>query len=1460
MSTHRTVLVIANPTESDRNYKLQLQQDSTIAYHILTESFNSTALALPQFQQIDGILLELHFPHTDNASLLRQLKEQMGDRCPPIVVIDSDNATLAVQALKNGAADYLVKDRMTPDDLRLAMRSAIDNAELRKALHSSQEQFQTSVETMLDCFGIFSAVRGESGQIIDFRIDYLNESACENNRMSKAQQIGRSLCELLPGHRDSGLFDEYCRVVETAEPLIKDAFIYAETDGEQHLIRAFDIRASRLNDGFVASWRDVSDRKHMEMELSRTITELQRQEVEIQQLNRDLTNRVDELQSLFDIIPVGIAIATDPSCAQMQHNAYLRELLGVDSGCNISKSAPASEQPLYRVLQNGQEIPVENLPMQMAARLGVAVQDAEFDILLPDGTVHQLLSYASPLRDEQNQVRGVIGAFLDITKRNQDAMALRASQQRYRELAEAMPQMVWMADASGAVHYWNQRWYEYTGLNEAESLGLAGVSTVHPDDRDRTLTRWGEAIASGASFEIEYRIRNNEGEYHWFICRAVPTCDPQNQITGWIGTITNIDTIKRSEALVQQSEQQLQRQLAEIEAIYQSAPIGLNVLDPDLRFVRINQRLADINGLPIEAHIGRKIRELFPDLANTLERLLQPILKTGEPLLNVEIRGETPAQPGVQRTWLEHFLPLRAGDQVIGISTVCEEITERIQMEAALKASEERFRQMADNAPVMIWVTDPAGYCTYLNYGWCDFTGQTETTGLGFGWLDAVHPEDGESSRKSFLSSVHRQETFRLEYRLRRKDGEYRWVIGAASPWFNDNGELKGFIGSVIDISDRKQAEQALTVNEARLRAFVDANVIGILYGDIHGGIYKANNELLRIIGYTREDLQTGQLRWIDITPFEYLPLDEKGILEAQASGACTPYEKEYIRKDGSRVPVLIGYSLVGDTREDTVVFVLDLSDRKQAEAALRLSEERYRTLFESMDEGFCVIEVLFDQNQHPIDYRFVETNPAFERQTGFINVQGKRMRELVPNHEDYWFEVYANVLQTGIPSRFESRAEAMHRWYDLFAFRIGSPGSYRVAVLFNDISDRKQAEQEREKLLVEEKLARAEAEHANRIKDEFLAVLSHELRSPLNPILGWSRLLQTRKLTEAKTTAALATIERSAKVQAQLIDDLLDVAKILRGKLSLNQVSVNLAVVVEAAIETVRTTADAKAISLNLILLDVGHVLGDAARLQQIVWNLLSNAIKFTPDGGQVGIQINQVGSQAQIIVSDTGRGITPDFLPYIFESFRQEDASITRTYGGLGLGLAIARQLVEAHSGVISAHSAGEGLGATFVVQLPLLDASPVLLPSDHVLPQEFDLTGIRVLAVDDDPDARELLTVMLTQYGAEVLAVDSASEVLKSLETFQPDVLVSDVGMPEVDGYTLIRRVRMLPPSKGGQIPAIALTAYVGESDYQQAIAAGFQQHIAKPVNLQKLIQAIYVLHLSAYSETAIENNLD
>ena len=520
-----------------------------------------------------------------------------------------------------------------------------------------------------------------------------------------------------------------------------------------------------------------------------------------------------------------------------------------------------------------------------------------------------------------------------------------------------------------------------------------------------------------------------------------------------------------------------------------------------------------------------------------------------------------------------------------------------------------------------------------------------------------------------------------------------------------------------------------------------------------------------------------------------------------------------------------------------------DITERKQAEEALRASEERYRTLFESIDEGFCVIEMLFDENETPIDYRFLETNPAFGKQTGLEQVIGKRILQLAPTHEKHWFEIYGKIAITGEPLRFENHAEALNRWYDVYAFRLGQPESRKVAVLFNDISDRKRTEAEREQILQREQAARETAERANRIKDEFLAVLSHELRSPLNPILGWSQLLQNRKLDQPRMTYALQTIERNAKLQVQLIDDLLDVSRILQGKLSVNVDPVNLATTITAALETVQLAAAAKSIQIQTILKpEVGQVLGDSGRLQQVIWNLLSNAVKFTPPQGRVEIRLEQIEAEAQITVSDTGKGILPKFLPHVFEYFRQADSATTRQFGGLGLGLAIVRQIVELHGGTVRADSAGEGQGATFTVKFPLMSHHSALPQTVGESKSLSGLQGINVLVVDDTTDMREYIAFVLEQEGAEVVAVASAAEALATLAQFQPTVLVSDIGMPDMDGYMLMRQVRALPSELGGQIPAIALTAYVGELNQKQAIAAGFQRHLSKPIEPTTLIAAI------------------
>ncbi|HEV2914815.1 MAG TPA: ATP-binding protein [Pyrinomonadaceae bacterium] len=385
---------------------------------------------------------------------------------------------------------------------------------------------------------------------------------------------------------------------------------------------------------------------------------------------------------------------------------------------------------------------------------------------------------------------------------------------------------------------------------------------------------------------------------------------------------------------------------------------------------------------------------------------------------------------------------------------------------------------------------------------------------------------------------------------------------------------------------------------------------------------------------------------------------------------------------------------------------------------------------------------------------------------------------------------------------------------------------------------------------------AKKAAEEAARAKDEFLAIVSHELRTPLTAMLGWARMLQTGELDEATATRAVAAIERNAESQAQLIEDLLDFSRIISGKLRLDVGRVELGSVVEAAIDVVRPAADAKGIRLQVILEPlVGPISGDAERLQQILWNLLSNAIKFTPKGGRVQVRLARINSSVEISVSDTGQGISAEFLPYVFERFRQADHTTTRRHGGLGLGMAITRHLVELHGGTISAHSPGADQGSTFILRLPVTirhnqERPSTLSAEQQSTADEYDaqleelprLDGLHVLVVDDERDARDLLTTVLTQSGAQVTAVGTVSDALEKLRTVKPDLLVSDIAMPNENGYSLIRKVRSLEKMQGGRIPAIALTAHARSSDRMHALSAGYQMHVPKPVEPAELVFVI------------------
>jgi PAS domain S-box-containing protein len=791
------------------------------------------------------------------------------------------------------------------------------------------------------------------------------------------------------------------------------------------------------------------------------------------------------------------------------------------------------------------------------------------------------------------------------------------------------------------------------------------------------------------------------------------------------------------------------------------------------------------------------------------------------------------------------------------------DITERKRVEAALEESEQQLRLALETSKLGCWQLDlntnvlSASNQCKVNYGVplsAEFSHQV--------LMERIHPDDRAWVQAAIQDSIVNHTDYDVEYRTVWDDGGMHWALVRGCPIYDRAGNPERMMGVSMDITARKQAEAALRESEARLRFVLDSSKIGEWDLDLTTQPYTARRSLRhdQIFGY--ESLLPEWTYEIFLT---YVHPDDRASVAQKFQHTLSTwgdwdFECRIIRSDGQLRWIWAKGSVYRDAHNipsRLLGVVVDITERKQAEASLRESEEFNRQILESSYDCIKVLD---------LDGKILYINSGGLRLLNICDFSCYVNSDWI----QFWQGEDRQAVQAAIAAalsggvgRFQGycpTADGTPKWWEVMVSAIldstGQPE--RLLGISRDISDRIQFDIERDRILAQEQQARAEAERANRIKDEFLAVLSHELRTPLNPILGWSKLLQQGKLDAAKTAHALATIHRNAQLQVQLIDDLLDISRILRGKLSLTVTPVDLSTVICAAFETVRLAAEAKSLQIQTTIPDaVGTVNGDAGRLQQVVWNLLTNAVKFTPAGGQIAVELTQVGNNAQIQVKDTGKGIRSDFLPYVFEHFRQEDAATTRKFGGLGLGLAIVRQIVEMHGGTVAVDSPGEGQGATFTVQIPLAPQSNEVPTPQQLSPNTGDLSGIRILVVDDEADSRQFIAFVLEQANAIVTTVGSGIDALQAFSQSIPDIVLSDIGMPEMDGYMLMRHIRTLPVSQGGQVPAIALTAYAGEVDQQQAIAAGFQRHIAKPIDPDAVLAIVVNTTLSRLSSCSISS---
>lgn len=951
--------------------------------------------------------------------------------------------------------------------------------------------------------------------------------------------------------------------------------------------------------------------------------------------------------------------------------------------------------------------------------------------------------------------------------------------------------------------------------------------------------------------------------------------------------------------------------LPALELILEHMSDGFFVLDQQGCFTDVNRRWSVLTGLTKADWLGKTLWQVFPELSSSaIEQQLRYAFTTQTP-----VQSEL-FYPTLNR-WFEH----RIIPQPESIAVFVTEITaskqaeaERDQLLEQLETQRVQFAAVLQQIPVGVLIADAAsgelllandqgkqivGYSYDHRYPIEAYDNETPFSGY-FPNGDRYQPEDWPLARSLRSGEVVKNEVIELV----RSNGEQVFIEVNSAPIFAPEGGIVAAAVVFQDVTDRKGTETALQDTKQRFIQLAETveDVFWIAHLQRYQVIY-VSPAYERIWGRSCESLYANPQSWFE----SIYPEDAKqveAVLFAHAQDSRFDVEYRVLRPDGSLrwvrdrgFPILDHNGAI----HQMAGIAQDITDRKEAEVRLRNRNLRLNLLYEttrdllSSDQPLDLIDTLFQKlkNTLDLDLYFNYLVDADRQQMHLTSYGGITPAQAA---DIEWLDFGQALCGSSAAQRCQIVRFNLHESDDPRATLVRSLGIRAYAAqpliahghLFGTLSfgsrsrtqftpaetelmqalcDQMAIAMERAQLTTSLQQQTEQLRQANHIKDEFLAVLSHELRSPLNPILGWAKLLRTRQFDAATTQQALETIERNAHLQTQLIEDLLDVSRILRGKMLLTVVPVSLVKVIEAALETVHLSAEAKGIEIRTVFdPQVGQVLGDAGRLQQIVWNLLSNAIKFTTSGGWVEVALTQIHDRrkavaelpdpsevalsrsfAQITVTDTGKGIDPAFLPYVFEYFRQENGSTTRQFGGLGLGLAIVRHLTELHGGTVHADSPGIGQGATFTVQVPLLESRSEVTPEVGHPTDYTTLNQQRILVVDDESDMRDLVTTILQDYGAQVKSVASAVEALSLLAHWRPDLLISDIGMPDCDGYQLLEQVRQLSPEGGGKIPAVALTAYAGAADQELALAAGFNLHLAKPIDPDVLVAALAQLLL-------------
>ena len=695
------------------------------------------------------------------------------------------------------------------------------------------------------------------------------------------------------------------------------------------------------------------------------------------------------------------------------------------------------------------------------------------------------------------------------------------------------------------------------------------------------------------------------------------------------------------------------------------------------------------------------------------------------------------------------------------------------------------------------------------------------------------HPHDVESLEKALYDAVNEKKPYNTEYRIIRNDGEIRYIRCHGKVYCDADGAPVRLFGTIQDVTEYKLLEAALKESEQRYRTLLSASS-EVLYrmnpdwrvmSQLHSQGFLANTE-------------NPSISWLD----DYIhPEDQHHVALAirKAIQAKSVFESEHrvFQKDGT-----LGWThtraipIINENNEIVEWFgtASNITERKEAEEALRESEEKYRELFNSIDHGFCTVEVLFDNNQRPVDHRFLIANPAFERQTGLKNVIGRSMREMVPLHEEHWFQIYGEIALTGEPRRFENTAAQLGCCYEVLAWRVGEPEQHRVAILFNDITSRKKVEEALRESESNAHALVAELEKANENKNQFISVLSHELRNPLATIAAGLSIIELSN-DRAQIEKAIKIMRRQSAQLCKLVDDLLDLTRITQNKIQLKKEIVDIGEIVRNAAEDFKPEYYNKGLQFwQRIPTQPVLVSADPVRITQCIGNLLHNALKFTHENGTVGLSLKKEKGYAVISVQDNGIGIRPEKLQQLFEPFIQADYTLNRNVdGGLGLGLSIVQGIIEMHNGKVTAYSEGLGKGALFTITLPVTQENNSL--PDKTTVDTFG-SQYKVLFIEDNRDLAGMLCSIMGLLGHEAAAAYDGIEGIKMAKEIKPDIVFCDIGLPKKNGYEVAQTIRK--DDELNNVYLVALTGYASNSDAERVRESGFDRHLSKPVDMAKI----------------------